>query len=405
VITGMGVISAIGLDVEDFWASMVAGRSGIDTITRFDISGFPAKVAAEVKGFNSKDYMDAETIERTAWPVRMGIAAAKEALKSSRLDISEEDRTRVGVVTAAIIDGDYLIKGNGLFGENGPAVTDPLAYIKGNPYAVSQEVGALVGGTGPSPSVNSVCASGGDVIGTAMNFMRLGYADVMVAGGADCNLGRHALAAMVKIGALSKEADPAKACRPFDLNRNGFVFGEGAGMVVLETIDHAKRRGAPILAEVAGAGWSFDAGSMTAPHPETQALAMNVALDDAGVSPEEIEYINPHGTGTRLNDSSETTAVKLVFGERAYQIPMSSNKSMLGHGATAAGTLEAIANVLIINRGIIPPTINYETPDPECDLDYVPNVARQAQVNVTLSNDFGLGGENVSLVIRRFKGE
>lgn len=404
VVTGMGVISAIGLNVEEFWESLAAGKPGINTITRFDVSNFPAKVAAEVKGFNPENYMDVKTVDRTSWTVQMAIAATKEAIASARLDITKEDKERVGVVTSTMMDSDYLIHGSEVLREQGPRRVDPLFIMKGGPHAVSQQVGSVVGGTGPNTSVNSVCASGSDAIGIALNFIRLGYADVMIAGASDCNIGPVALAGLVRIGALSKEADPAKACRPFDLNRSGFVAGEGAGMLVLETLEHAQRRGALILAEVAGIGWSFDAASVTAPQAETQALAINVALKDAGIGPEEIDYVNTHGTGTRLNDGCETKAVKMALGERAYQIPLSSNKSMFGHGITAAGALEAIATVLTINNGIIPPTINYETPDPECDLDYVPNVARHAQVNTCLHNEFGIGGENVCVVIRRLKG-
>ena len=402
VITGMGVISSIGLNVEEFWESLVAGKSGVAPITRFDVSNFPIKVAAEVKGFNPENYMDAKTIERTSWPVQMAIAATKEAIESSRLDMSKEDKARVGVVASTMVDQDYLIHGSEVLGGKGPIMVDPLFVVKGSPHSVSQGMGLLVGGTGPCTSVNSVCASGGDAIGNALNFIRLGYTDVMVAGGSDSNLGPLALYALWRIGTLTKELDPAKACRPYDLNRTGFVNGEGAGVVVLETLERAQRRGAPILAEVAGVGWSFDAASATAPTSDTQALAMKVALRNAGVSPEEVDYINPHGTGTRLNDSCETKAVKIAFGERAYQIPMSSTKSMIGHSATADGVLEVIAIVLTINSGIIHPTVNYETPDPECDLDYVPNVARRAQVNVGMSNDWGLGGQNVSVIIRRF---
>jgi 3-oxoacyl-[acyl-carrier-protein] synthase II len=222
----------------------------------------------------------------------------------------------------------------------------------------------------------------------------------MITGGADASLEATAIAGLNLLGALSREPDPAKACRPFDLNRSGFVYGEGAGIVVLESYEHAKKRGAPILAELAGVGWSFDAYDATAPQAETQAVAMNVTLQDAGVKPEEVDYINAHGTSTRLNDSCETRAIKIVFGDNAYRIPISSNKSMFGHIIAAAGAVEAVASVLTINNGVIPPTINYETPDPECDLDYVPNVARQAEVNVCLSNSFGLGGNNCCLLLK-----
>jgi 3-oxoacyl-[acyl-carrier-protein] synthase II len=234
-----------------------------------------------------------------------------------------------------------------------------------------------------------------------MNHIRLGHADVMIAGGSDATVTPIALAATGIVGALSRNPDPASACRPFDLKRNGFVFGEGAAMLVLETFEHAKQRGAPILAELAGAGWTFDAYNDTAPYDVMQAKTMQAALKDAGVAAGEVDYINAHGTSTQLNDCAETRAVKMVFGQRAYQIPMSSNKSMIGHLATAAGSVEAAATVLTIINGIIPPTINYQNPDPECDLDYVPNKARVQQVNVCLSNSFGLGGQNCCLIIKR----
>jgi len=264
------------------------------------------------------------------------------------------------------------------------------------------QIGMLLGAKGPNTSVNSLCATGTDAIGTALNFIRLGYADVMIAGAADSSLSAVGMAGLDIMGALCREPDPAKACRPFDLNRSGFIYGEGAGRVVLESYEHAQRRGAPILAEIAGAGWSFDAYDQTAPVPEAEAYAMKTALQAAGVKLEDVDYIRAHGTSTKLNDSNETKAIKIVFGEHAYDIPISSTKSMIGHAVTAAGAIEAIASILIMNKGIIHPTINYETPDPECDLDYVPNVARPAQVNVCLKNGFGLGGENCCLVLRRF---
>jgi 3-oxoacyl-[acyl-carrier-protein] synthase II len=264
------------------------------------------------------------------------------------------------------------------------------------------QVGMMLGAKGPNSSVNSLCASGADSIGTGAFFIRLGYADVMIVGGADSSLSPVGMAGIDIVGAVSRKAEPTKACCPFDLNRSGFIYGEGAGILVLEDYAHAKRRGARVLAEVAGAGWSFDAYDQTAPAPEPEAYAMRTALQTAGVKPGEVDYINAHGTSTKLNDACETTAIKTVFGEHAYKIPISSTKSMIGHIISAAGAIETIAAILIMNKGIIHPTINYETPDPECDLDYVPNVARQAQVNVCLKNSFGLGGENCCLVLKRF---
>jgi 3-oxoacyl-[acyl-carrier-protein] synthase II len=262
-------------------------------------------------------------------------------------------------------------------------------------------VGMEFGLRGPNSTVNSACASGNDSLGVALNHIRMGYADMMVAGGADAPITPMSVAITGIVGALSRNADPDMACRPFDLNRNGFVFGEGAGMMVLESYEHAQQRGAPILAELAGVGWTFDAYNEMAPFAEVEAVAMNNALQDAETAPEEVDYINAHGTSTQLNDKTETQAVKLVFGKRIYQIPMSSNKSMIGHLATAAGSVEAVATVLTIQHELIPPTIHYQTSDPACDLDYVPNKARPAKVNVCLSNSFGLGGQNCCVIIKR----
>jgi len=402
VVTGMGTINPLGLGVVELWKGLVAGKSGIGAITRFDASKFYVKVDAEVKGFDPTNYMDLKTVDRTPRAVHFAMAAAKEAIKSAGLDMSRECPELVGVSAGCMIETPYIVRQNDLLEKRGPRRVDPLFVAKSSPSAASMQIGMFLEARGPNTSVNSLCATGTDAIGTAMNFIHLGYADVMIAGGADSSLSAVGMAGLDIVGALTREPDPAKACRPFDLNRSGFVYGEGAGMVVLESYAHAKKRGVPILAEVSGAGWSFDAYDQTAPAPEAEAYAMKTALQCAGVKPEEVDYINAHGTSTRLNDPNETKAVKMVFGERAYKIPISSTKSMLGHAVTAAGAIEVIACVLIMNKGIIHPTINYETPDPECDLDYVPNVARPAQVNVCLKNGFGLGGENCCLVLRRF---
>ena len=402
VVTGIGTINPLGLNVEEFWEGLVAGKSGIGPITRFDASKFYVKVDAEVKGFDPTKYMDLKTVDRNPRAVHLAIAAAKEAIKSARLDMIQERPERVGVSIGCMVESGYVVKQHELINRRGPRRADPLFVAKSSPSAASMQVGMFLGAKGPNSSVNSLCASGADAMGTALNFIRLDYADVMIAGGADSSLDPVGMAGIDILGALSREPDPAKACRPFDLNRSGFIYGEGAGLVVLENYEHAKRRGAPILAEVAGAGWSFDAYDQTAPASEAQAYAMRTALENAGVTPEEIDYINAHGTSTKLNDACETRAIKMVFGENAYKVPISSTKSMVGHIITAAGAIEAIASILCMNKGIIHPTINYETPDPECDLDYVPNVARPAQINVCLKNSFGLGGENCCLVLKRF---
>ncbi|MBA7469387.1 3-oxoacyl-[acyl-carrier-protein] synthase 2 [subsurface metagenome] len=405
VITGIGAVTPLGLNVEEFWAGLSAGKSGVDYITYFDTSDYQVKVDAEVKGFDPAQYIDLKIIDRTPRSVHLAITAANEAMRMAMLDMAKESAERVGIITSTMIENAYIIKGFETLQKRGPRRGDPLFITKVSPVVVSSQIGILIGAKGPNSSVNSLCASGADAIGNALNHLRLGHADVMISGGADASLEATAIAGLNMLGALSRDADPAKASRPFDLNRNGFVYGEGAGMVILESLEHAQRRGAPILAEIAGVGWSFDAYDATAPQPDTQALAMRIALQDAGVKPEEVDYINAHGTSTKLNDVSETQAIKMVFNNNAYRIPISSNKSMFGHIIAAAGAVEAVASILTINNGVVPPTINYETPDPECDLDYVPNVARPAEVNVCLSNSFGLGGNNCCLVIKRFSEE
>jgi len=403
VATGIATINPLGLSVKEFWEGLVAGKSAIGPITRFDPRNFRVKVDAEVHGFDATKYMDLKAIDRTSRTIQFAIAAAKEAIQSAALDMTQENPERVGVIISTMTEQGYVVWGWELYQKSGPRRADPLFITKSTASAASMQVGMMLGAKGPNSAVNSLCASGVDAIGTATNFIRLGYADVMIAGGSDASLEPVGMAGIDILGALSHESDPSKACRPFDLNRNGFVYGEGAGLVVLESYEHAKRRGASILAEIAGAGWSFDAHDATAPAPESEAYAMRTALQNAKVKIEEVDYINAHGTSTKLNDACETKAIKMVFGEHAYRIPISSTKSMIGHSITAAGAIETVASILIMNKGIIHPTINYETPDPECDLDYVPNVARPAQVNVCLKNSFGLGGENCCLVLKRLK--
>ena len=402
VVTGMGTVNPLGLNVEEFWSGLVAGRSGIGLITRFDASKYHVKVDAEVRGFDPEKHMDPKVVDRNPRGVHFAVAAAREAVASAKLDMTQEVPERVGVGISLMVESDYIVTQNELIKARGPRRADPLFIARSSPSGASMQVGMMLGAKGPNSSVNSLCASGADSIGTAANFIRLGYADVMIVGGADSSLSPVGMAGIDIVGAVSRNAEPARASCPFDLNRNGFVYGEGAGILVLEDYAHAKRRGARILAEVAGAGWSFDAHDQTAPAPEPEAYAMRIALQTAGVKVAEVDYINAHGTSTKLNDACETAAIKTVFGEHAYKIPISSTKSMIGHVISAAGAIETVAVILVMNKGIIHPTINYETPDPECDLDYVPNVARQAQVNVCLKNGFGLGGENCCLVLKRF---
>jgi 3-oxoacyl-[acyl-carrier-protein] synthase II len=404
VVTGMGVICPIGLNLEEFWTNLVAGKSGVNTISSLDASNHAVKVAGEVRNFDPTEHMDLKTVQRTRRAIHFAIPATKEAVANAKLDITQEAPERVGIVSSTMLEDDYTVQRQWA-SQNaaGARRVDPLFFTKAAPSAVSLQLGMLLRARGPNISVNSLCASGTDTIGTALNFIRFGYADVMIAAASDASLDETTISALSVLGALTKEPDPDKASRPFDLNRSGFVYGEGCGVLVLESLEHAQKRGVPILAEVGGVGWIFDAYDATAPNPETEALAMKNALKEAGVSPEEVDYINAHGTSTRLNDVSETKAIKLVFGDRAYQIPISSNKSMFGHMITAGGAVESIGAILTMNHSIIPPTIHYETPDPDCDLDYVPNVAREAEIDICLKDSFGLGGQNCCLVLKKYK--
>jgi len=403
VVTGLGVITPIGLTVADFWTNLVAGRSGVRLITRFDTGRYPYKLAAEVAGFDPLNYMDAKAVSRMSRYSHLAVAAASMAAQMANLDMKSERPERVGVVVATLGQVRAIHELIVSLEKPVPARVDPLFLHKTGPNMAAAQVGRRFGARGPNSSVNSACASGADAIGAAFNFIRLGQADVMLAGGADDTVGPTGILTMGIIGAVSKATEPGMAPKPFDLNRDGAVVGEGAGMLVLEIEDHARRRGAPVLAELAGAGWSFDAYNEAAPDSEGEALAIKAALDCAGLRPEDIQYANAHGTGTRLNDVAETKAIKLVLGDHARRVAVSSNKSVMGHLSCGAGAVESAASVLTIVNGIIPPTINYQTPDPECDLDYVPNTARKAQVDTVLKNGFGLGGQNCCLIFRRIR--
>jgi len=404
VVTGMGTICPLGLNVREFWKNLSAGRSGVGPISRFDTGNHSVKVAAEVRGFEPMGYIDAKTVQRSPRSVHFAIPVVKEAATQAELDMDREQPERVGVIGASMLEYHYVGEDWVKLKEKGPRRVDPLLLTKAGPSTVSLQVGMLVGATGPNLSVNSLCASGSETIAAASDYIRSDHAEVMVAVASDASLSELGVAATSLIGALTKEPDPDRASRPFDLNRNGFVYGEGCGALILESLEHASKRGAPILAEVAGAGRTFDAHDFTAPSPEKEAIAMRLALQSAGVRPDEVDYINAHGTSTKLNDASETKAIKMALGDHAYRIPVSSFKSMFGHLVTAAGIVEAIGVILAINKGIIPPTIHYETADPDCDLNYVPNVAREAKLNTCLKNSFGLGGQNCCLILKRFTG-
>lgn len=401
VITGLGAVTPIGNTVEEYWQGLINGKSGIGPITLFDCTKYHVKIAAEVKGFDPVRYMHIKRADRNSRCTQFAIAAAKMALESANLDISKVNPEMVGVTIATSGMTTLLVDYAEVLNTR-PMRVDPLLTNKIAPSMVAAQVGLEFGAKGPNTSLNSACSSGNDALGTAMSRISQGDADVMITGGAEAQISAAPFACMTILGALSRTPDPLKASRPFDYNRNGMVFGEGSGILILESLDHAKKRGAVILAELVGVGWSFDAFNDTAPDSAQQAVAMQKALKRAGLSPDDVDYINAHGTSTKLNDSTETKAIKMVFKEQAYEIPVSSNKSMIGHLACAAGALQGVANVLIIQHGIIPPTINYEAPDPECDLDYVPGQARRKQINTCLANSFGMGGQNCCTIIKRF---
>ena len=406
VITGLGLVTPVGLDVASTWEAMLAGRSGTDTITNFDASRFEVQVAGEVKGFVPENLMDRRTAHRSGRHTQMAVVAAREAVESAKLVVDDSNRDAIGVMIASsgshetIAGQDRIIEDE----NRGPSRVDPLTVPRIGQYSAAVRVGRLLEVRGPNSSNNSACASGGDGIGQALNMLRLGYAECIVAGGSEAMVTPVVVAAMSQLGALVKSwnHEPKRASRPFDAKRGGFVLGEGAGILILETEEFARRRNANIICELASAGWSFDATDDAAPDVDGQALSMRRAMQYAGVSIDDVSYINAHGTATVLNDKTETAAVKQVFGERAYGIPISSTKSMTGHLAASAGAVEACVSVLTIRDGMIAPTINYEFPDPNCDLDYVPNKSRKADVEVAMSNAFGLGGQNSSLIFRRY---
>jgi len=408
VVTGIGIISPLGLDTESTWQAILRGESGVDYITAFDPSPFETKFAAEVRGFDPLNYMDRKDARRTDRFTQFAIAAARESLKNADLDLAKTDPNQVGIIIGSGIGGIITLSEQfKVLFERGPDRVSPFLV----PMMIVDMAGGylsiLLGARGPNFCTVSACASGGDAIGNAYEILRRGDAQVMLAGGAEAPVCPIALAAFNAARAMStRNDDPKRASRPFDRDRDGFVLGEGAAVLVLETLEHARGRGAPILAEIVGYGLTADAYHITQPAEDGEggARAMAMALRKAGLAPTEVDYINAHGTSTPLNDRTETQAIKAVFGEHAYRLAVSSTKSMTGHLLGAAGAIEAAFCVLAIRDQILPPTINLENPDPECDLDYVPNRARPARVRVAMSNAFGFGGHNSCLVIRAFDG-
>ena len=406
VVTGMGVISPIGTGLNKFWEALISGASGVDRITQFDASDYKVQIAGEVKDFNVGDYIDKKEARRMDRFVQFAVAASKIAIDDAGLDLNNEDSERIGVVIGSGIGGiSTVFEQSKILLERGPGRVSPLTVPMKIINMASGQVAMAFGFKGFNSSVVTACASSNNAIGDSFRLLKNGELDVIVTGGTEAAIVPISIAGFSAMKALSTYNDePQKASRPFDAKRDGFVMGEGAGILVLETLEHAKARGAKIYAEIVGYGVTCDAYHITAPDPEGlgAAKAMKKAMDEAALTPEDISYINAHGTSTPLNDKLETLAIKKVFGKRAYDIPISSIKSMIGHLLGAAGGVEAVASVLTVFHGIIPPTINYENPDPECDLDYVPNKARESQINAVLSNNLGFGGHNVTIAFKKY---
>ncbi len=407
VITGLGAVSPLGLSVQESWQHAIQGVSGVGPITHFDTSEFLVKIACEVKGFQPENFMDAREARRRDRVQQFSTAAAKEALSQSGLDANRVDPTRVGVIVSSSIGGiGSLQEGIFTLKDHGPRRISPFLIPMLMPNGPAGLITIDHGFSGPCFSVASACASGADGIGVAWNLIRAGMIDAAVVGGSEATITQLAVGAFDRLGAMSRRNEDFHTTpAPFDKNRDGLVMGEGAAILVMERESHARARGAEILAEMAGYAASADAYHITAPSEDGAggARAMKLALQIASVNPEQVDYINAHGTATPLNDVSETRAIKSAFGDIAYNIPVSSTKSMTGHMMGATGALEAVFCVLAIRESMLPPTIHYQTPDPECDLDYVPNQARSKPVDVAISNAFGFGGHNAVLVLRKNK--
>ena len=406
VITGLGAVTPVGNDVPTTWEALLNGRSGVERIRRFDPSELKTQFAAEVKDFDAAQYTGRREARKLDRFTHFALAAACEAVADAGLDWAAEDPSEIGVLVGSAVGGIIsLLEQAALMEQSGPRRVSPFLIPALMMNAAAGQIAITFGLQGPNLAVATACATGSHAIGEAAAIIRRGDAQVMLAGGSEAGIVPVAIAGFNVMGALStRNDDPQGACRPFDADRDGFVMGEGAGMMVLESLAHAQARGARIYGELLGYGATADAFHITAPAEDGKgaAMAMQRALEQAGISPTAVDYINAHGTSTRLNDASETAAIKMVFGEHAYRLAVSSTKSMTGHLLGAAGAVEAIFCLLALRDQMFPPTINYETPDPACDLDYVPNVARQAKADVAMSNSFGFGGHNAALVLGRF---
>ncbi|MEB3233795.1 MAG: beta-ketoacyl-ACP synthase II [Cyanobacteriota bacterium] len=408
VITGLGAVTPIGNDVTQYWEGLSSARNGVTGITLFDASRHACRFAAEVKGFDPSGWLEPKEAKRWDRFCQFGVVAAKQAVQHAGLSIDETNQHRVGVAIGSGVGGLLMMETQAqVLSERGPDRVSPFCVPMMIPNMATGLAAIALGAKGPSTAVATACAAGSNAIGDAFRLIQLGLADAMVCGGAESAITPLGVAGFASAKALSfRNDDPATASRPFDAERNGFVIGEGAGVLVLESLEHAQARGATVLAEIVGYGMTCDAHHITAPSPGGVggAEAIRLAMQDARLEPSAVDYINAHGTSTPANDKNESSAIKSALGERAFQIPVSSTKSMTGHLLGGSGGIEAVAAVLAIQHRIVPPTINYQNPDPDCDLDVVPNQAREAKVDVVLSNSFGFGGHNVCLAFRRLSG-
>jgi len=406
VITGMGAVTPIGVGVDAFWNALLAGKSGAGRVTYFDVTSYTCQIAAQVNDFNIENFVDKKTARRMDRFTQFAYAAADMAIKDAGLDTFKVDSDRAGIIVGSGIGGLSTIEEEHVvLREKGARRVSPFLIPKLISNMAPGEIAIRWGFTGPNYAVSSACATSNHAIGDALRLLRYGDADVMVAGGSEAAITPLGFAGFCSARTLTTRNDePTKASRPFDKNRDGFLMGEGSGIIVLETLDHALARGAKIYAELAGYGATDDAYHITSPHPDAtySVKAMAKAIADAGLQPSDIQYVNAHGTSTELNDKTETKAIKLVFGDHARKLAISGTKSMIGHLLGAAGVTGLIATTKSVQTGMVHPTINYETPDPECDLDYVPNKARALQVNAAITNSLGFGGHNAVLAVKRY---
>jgi 3-oxoacyl-[acyl-carrier-protein] synthase II len=407
VVTGMGLVIPTGIGVDTAWKNICEGKSGIGPLTRFDTNGFETKIAGEVKNFNPELYIDKKEIKKMDLFIHYAIAATKEALENAQLAITPENSEQIGVIVGTGLGGlPSLEKYHKILLEKGPGRISPFFIPMLIANLASGQIAIQFGPKGPNTCVVTACATGAHCIGDAFRAIVYGDAEAMIAGGTEANISPLSVGGFNAMKALSTRNDePEKACRPFEKNRDGFVVAEGAGIVILEELQFALKRNAKIYGELIGYGYTGDAYHITAPSPDGDGAVrcMRMAIKDAGLKPEDVDYINAHGTSTPLNDLTETIAIKTVFGDHAKKVPISATKSMTGHLLGAAGSTEAIFTILSIRDGVMPPTLNYEEPDPQCDLDYVPNVARRKPLKVAMSNAFGFGGTNATLIFRKFE--